>query len=159
MEVVNDFKYLGVYIVNCQVCFKRRRGLAWSQFWKLTIIWKIKEILLSLKLELFESFILSIIFYGAKTLTITKVVIKEINAFGTICYQYMLGLRRIDKVRNEKVLKRVRRNNPSNLLYKRQLRSLGHWICKDDIITRSSLHNNNNERNQWGDRGWVRTNT
>ena len=47
---------------------------------------------------------------------------KEIDSFGTSCYCYMLGIRRIDKVRIEKVLKRMRRNNLNNLPYKRQLR-------------------------------------
>ena len=46
----------------------------------------------------------------------------------------MLGIRRIDRVRNEEVLQRVQSNNLSNLMYKRQLRSLGHWVRKDDII-------------------------
>ena len=75
---------------------------------------------------------------------------KERDYFGTSCYRYMLGIRRIDKVRNEEVLKSVRKNNLNNLLYKRQLRSRGHWIRKDDIITRFTLHNNNNGRNRRG---------
>ena len=61
---------------------------------------------------------------------------KEIDSFGTCCYRYMLGIRRIDKVRNEEVLKRVKRNNLGNLVYKRQHRSFGYWIRKDDIIMR-----------------------
>ena len=68
---------------------------------------------------------------------------KEIDSLGTSCYHCILGIRRIDKVGNEKVLERVRRNNLSNLLHKRQLRSLGHWILKDGIITRFALHINN----------------
>ena len=45
----DDFKYPVAYIVNCHVDFKRCRGLAWSQFWKLETIWKSKGISLSLK--------------------------------------------------------------------------------------------------------------
>ena len=130
--------------------FRRRRRLAWSQFWKLDTVWKSKEISLSLILHLFDSLILSIIFYNAETLAITKVMKKEIDSIGTSCYIYMLRIKRIDKVRNVEFLKRVRRNNLSNLLYKRQLRSLEDWIRKDDIITSFVLYNNNNGRNRRG---------
>ena len=136
LEVVKDFKYLDAYIANCHVDFKRRRGLAQKHFWKLVAVWKSKEISSSLKLHLFDSLILSIIFHNAETWTITKVMKKEIDSFGTCCYCYMLGIRRIDKVRNEEVLKRVKRNNLGNLVYKRQHRSFGYWIRKDDIIMR-----------------------
>ena len=105
---------------------------------------------MSLNLRLFDSFILSIIFYNAETWTITKAMKKEIDCFGTRCYHYMLGIRRIDQVRNEDVLKKVRKNNLSNLLYKRRLKSVGHWNCQDDIITNFDLYINNNGRNRRG---------
>ena len=82
--------------------------------------------------------------------TITKAMKKDIDCFGTRCYHYMLGIRRIDQVRNEDALKKVRKNNLSNLLYKRQLRSLGHCNRKDDIITNFDLYINNNGRNRRG---------
>ena len=75
---------------------------------------------------------------------------KAIDSFGTSCYGYMLGIRRTDRVRNEEVLQRVQRSNLSNLMYKRQLRSLGHWIRKDDIIRRFALYKNCFGRNRLG---------
>ena len=51
LEVVSDFKYLGAYIANCHVEFKRRKGLAWSQFWKLAKVWKSVDISLPVKLN------------------------------------------------------------------------------------------------------------
>ena len=77
---------------------------------------------------------------------------KEIDFFGTSCYRYMLGKRRIDRVRNE-VLQRVQRSNLSNLMYKRQLRSLGHWIRKDDIIRRFALYKTAMEKIDEEDQG------
>ena len=62
LEVVDDFKYLGASITNYHTDFKRRKGLPWSQFWKLVTVWKSKDISLSVKLHLFDSLILSIIF-------------------------------------------------------------------------------------------------
>ena len=123
--------------------------LAWRKFWKLATVWKSKEISLSLKLHLFDSLIISIIlFYNAQTWATTKAMKKEIDFLSTSCCYETLGIRRIDKVRNEEVLKGVRRNNLSNLLYKRQLRSLEDWIRKDDIIARFALYINNKGRNQ-----------
>ena len=50
LEVVDDFKYLGAYIANCHADFKRRKGLPWTQFWKLVTVGKSKEISLTVKL-------------------------------------------------------------------------------------------------------------
>ena len=73
---------------------------------------------------------------------------KEIYSFGINSYRYMLGIRRIDRVKNEEVLERVRKNNLKNILYKAQLRSYGHSIRKDGIITCFSLYINNGKRNK-----------
>ena len=126
LEVVDDFKYLDAYIANCYVDFKRRKGLAWTQFWKLATVWKSKEISLTVKLQLFDSLILSILFYNSETWVTTKVMKKEIDSFGTCCYRYMVGIRRIDRVRNEEVLQRVQRSNLSNLMYNLSSVSLDH---------------------------------
>ena len=147
LEVVDNFKYLGAYIANCHADFKRRKGLAWTQFWKLATVWKSKELSLKVKLQLFDSLILSVLFYNSETWVTTKVMKKEIDSFGTSCYWYILGIRRIGRVRNEEVLQRVQISNLSNLMCKRQLRSLGHWMQKDDIIKRFALHTNCYGRN------------
>ena len=72
------------------------------------------------------------------------------DSFGTSCYRYMLGIRRIDRVRNEEVRQRLQRSNLSNLMYKLQLRSLGFWIRKDDVIRRFALYKNYYGRNRRG---------
>ena len=150
LDIVDDFKYLGAYIANCHLDFKKRKGLAWCQFWKLTTIWKSNELSLIVKLHLFGSIILSILFYNSETWVTTKIMKKEIDSFGTSCYRYMLGIKRIDRVRNEEILQKVRRSNLSNFMYKRQLRSLGHWIRKDDIIRPFALYKNSNGKNRLG---------
>ena len=104
LEVVDDFKYLGAYIANSHTYFKRRKGLAWSQFRKLTTVWKSIGISLSVKLHLFDSLIVSVLFYNSETWVTKKVMKKEVDSFGTSCYRYMLGIRIINRVRNEEVL-------------------------------------------------------
>ena len=105
------------------------------------------EISLTVKLQLFDPLILSILLYNSETWVTIKVMKKEINSFGTSCYRYMLGIRRIYRVKNEEVLQRVQRSNLGNLMHKRQLRSLGHWIGKDDIIKGFALYANCYGRN------------
>ena len=75
---------------------------------------------------------------------------KEIDFFDASCYRYMLYIKRIDRVGNEKVLQRVRRSNLINLLFKHQPRSLGHWIRKDVITTCFALYIKNNKRDLRG---------
>ena len=48
------------------------------------------------------------------------------------------------------MLQRVQRSNLSNLIYKRQLRSLGHWIQKDGIIRRFAFYTKCYGTNQLG---------
>ena len=55
----------------------------------------------------------------------------------------MLGIRRIERVRNEEVLQRVQRSNL-------QLRSLWHWIQKDNIIKCFGLYTNCYGKNRGG---------
>ena len=62
----------------------------------------------------------------------------------------MLGIRGADRVRNEEVLQIVQRSNLSNPMYKRQLRSRGHWIRKYDIIKRFAFYTNCYGRNRQG---------
>ena len=67
LEIVDYFNYLGAKIASSYDDFKRRRGIAWSQFWKLEKIWRSAKISLKLKLHLFDSLILSILMYGAES--------------------------------------------------------------------------------------------
>ena len=53
----------------------------------------------------------------------------------------MLGIRKMYRVSNKEVLQRFQRINLSNLMYKCQLRLLGHWTRKDNI-RRFALYTN-----------------
>ena len=148
LEVLNGFRHVCAYLANCHIDFRQCRGLVWKQFWNLAAVSKSKDISLPSNFHLSDSLILSIIFYNAPTWTATKMMKKEIYSFGINSYRYMLGIRRIDRVKNEEVLERVRKNNLKNILYKAQLRSYGHSIRKDGIITCFSLYINNGKRNK-----------
>ena len=67
IEAVDDFKYLGSFIVTTERDLLYRRAMAWSNFWRLSKVWKSNSITLSLKRKLFNSLILSILLYGCET--------------------------------------------------------------------------------------------
>ena len=51
LEVVNDFKYLGAYIENCRVDFKRCKGIAWSLVLEVSNSLETKEDLIFIKIK------------------------------------------------------------------------------------------------------------
>ena len=67
LEIVEDLKHLGAKIASSYDDIKQRRGIAWSQFWKLENVWRSTKISLKLKLRLFDPLILSILLCGAES--------------------------------------------------------------------------------------------
>ena len=127
-------------IASSQDDFLRRRGLAWANFWKLHKLWISSNVPLALKLRLFDSLILSILLYGSETWTINTNMKNRLDSFGTSCYRIMLGIRRIDRVRNTQVLSTTKRQKLSDFVYRRQLRALGHWLRSDGACPSEDSH-------------------
>ena len=152
LEVVEDFKYLGANIASSYKDFKQRRGIAWSQFWKLDKIWRSSQISNKLKLRLFDSLILSILLYNAETWTLSEQFKNQLNSFATSCYRIMLNIKRIDRVSNQQILNIMKRKNLAETVIIRQLRSLGHWLRKpaDSIINKYALYTTNEGRGRRG---------
>ena len=67
IQVVNDFKYLGSTILSSTTDFLKRRGMAWSNFWRLHKVWKANKLPLQLKLRLLDALIMSVLLYGSET--------------------------------------------------------------------------------------------
>ena len=152
IEKVEDFKYLGATIMSSLTEFNIRRGIAWSSFWKLISIWKSKQLSIELKMKLFDSLVVSILLYGAETWSITPTMEARLNSFATSCYRIILGIKRLDRIRNTIVLDRVKRKNFAKYVFKRQLTTLGHWIRRgqDSLIGRLALYTPTNGRNRRG---------
>ena len=73
---------------------------------------------------------LSVLLYGSEAWSLTSAMIKSINSFGTGCYCYMLNIRWTDMVRNEEVLRLVRRSPLVRQVVRRQFGLLGHNMRK-----------------------------
>ena len=152
LEIVDYFNYLGAKIASSYDDFKRRRGIAWSQFWKLEKIWRSAKISLKLKLHLFDSLILSILMYGAESWTTTQKLKNELNSFPTSCYRILLNIRRTDRVTNQHILNVTQRKSLSETLLIKQLRVLGHWLRRpgDATIKMYALYTSNQGQNWQG---------
>ena len=151
IQAVTDFKYLGSKIMHSFNDFKQRRGIAFDKFWQMKNIWQTSTLTLKLRLQLFDSLILTILFYGAESWTLTKQMTSMLNSFGTTCYRFILGIKRIDHVRNEVVLETVNRLPLINTLYCKQLRALGHWLrAKENPVSRFALYKPAHGRNRRG---------
>ena len=82
---------------------KRRKGLAWTAFWKLERLWRCPNISISTKIKLFNTTCVTVLLYGCESWVLSKAMESKINAFGTSCYRIMLNIKRIDRVSNAKI--------------------------------------------------------
>jgi hypothetical protein len=103
IDRVDDFKYLGCGITDLKKEIKNRKGQAWGNFWKLGKIWKSPDIDQMTKIRIANALILPIFLYGSEAWTLTETLKEKINAFGRNIYRAALGLRRIEKTKNEKL--------------------------------------------------------
>ena len=75
---VDDFKYLGAFIMDSQKDFRTRKAMAWVACNKLSKIWR-SNLDNKAKLELFQSLIEPILLYGAETWTLTARLHKRLD--------------------------------------------------------------------------------
>ena len=107
LKRVEDFKYLGSMMKSSTTDFECRRGLAWTAFKSLTRIWKANHIDIVLKVKIFQVSVQSVLLYGCESWIVDSKLESKLNAFAMTCYRELLGIRRLDRVPNEDILKRV----------------------------------------------------
>jgi len=142
IKLVDDFTYLGSKMASSESDIKRRLGLAWSIFWKLERLWRSKSVPTNLKVNLFKATCLSILLYGCEGWTLTKKLEDKLNSYATSCYRIMLGIKRLDFISNEEVLRQVQQEKLIQLIQQRQLRFLGHILRKpeDELANKYALY-------------------
>ena len=107
---------------------RRRRGMAWSVFWKLEIVWRSQSLNVETKLRLFDSLVLSVMLYGAESWPISTQMNQLINSFATSAYRIMTGVTQFGKVCNTTVVTSVSRNELIHTVHDWQLRFLSHML-------------------------------
>ena len=122
LKRVNDFKYLGTKVASSEGDFKHRRALVWVAFWEMEKLWQSKQIPLSLKLNIFNAAVISIFLYGCETWIINENMASKTNSFAISCFPILLGIKRIDKITNERIyqLQRIDRQPLMHAVRRRQ---------------------------------------
>lgn len=120
---VDDFKYLGSFIMDSHKDFKHRKALAWTASNRLDKIWR-SHLDNILKLRLFHTLIEPILLYGSETWTLTAKQLRRLD--GT----YTNLLRRVQNIHwtEHQPLDRIYGSIPpiSQKLRRRRLQFAGH---------------------------------
>ena len=104
IERVDSYVYLGhklkLGLDNQTAEIKRRIGLAWAAFGRLSLIFKSK-MSNSLKRKVFDTCVLPVLTYGAETLTLTKASENKLRVAQRAMERSMLGITLRDKMTNQ----------------------------------------------------------
>ena len=107
---VEKFVYLGGTIAQTGSCtedVQHRIGKALGAFQALNKIRESKDIGSTTKIELYKVMIISILLYGAETWTLKKTDESKLHTFEMNCLQKILGVTRLDRIRNADIRERL----------------------------------------------------
>ena len=110
LEEVDTFCYLGSMADRTggtEVDVKARIGKARAAFTQLGKVWRARKISRKTKLRLFNACVKSVLLYGCETWKATATVIKKLQTFVNRCIRRILGVRWMDRVRNEDLWERA----------------------------------------------------
>ena len=95
-----------------------------------------------IKLQLFNSAVLSVLLCGSETWVLTEKLEKILNSFHTTCLRIILGVSREDHITNNMVYQLSGTSPLSLYIQERQLRFLGHSLRRspDDPINPYALY-------------------
>jgi hypothetical protein len=127
---VDDFKYLGSWLLDCSKDFKIRQALAWKAATCLVKIWKSKTISRKVKINLFLACVESTLLYNAVTWTMTDGLTKKLDGCYTRLLRFCLGYKWSDHVTNTVLYGNLPR--VSKRLLDRKLRFAGHCLRATD---------------------------
>ena len=131
VEIVSQFTYLGCCIESNASSHSeiiRRIALAASVFHRLSSVWKQENLLLSLKLRLYSSLVLSVLLYASETWTILAADLRRLEAFHMQCQRRILGIHWYDLISNVEVSSRTSLQSISDIICKRRLTFFGHVV-------------------------------
>ena len=142
IKKVEDFKYLGSYIMNSQKDISVRIGIAWASLKKLNCVWKSllenKE-----KIRLFTSLVQSILLYSCETWSLTTTLekrnrISSLDGARNRMLRYALNISWKDHIPNSIVFEGI--TPISAVIRERRVRFAGHCLrARDQPVSRVVL--------------------
>ena len=99
---VDDFKYLGSYVVSTERDVKFRLDLHGQHLPKVKSILRSPKVKLNFKIRLFKAACISILLYSCESWILTEALMDKLDISTRTCYRIMLGLKQSrDHVTNE----------------------------------------------------------
>jgi hypothetical protein len=128
---MQDYKYLGSWIMNSEKDFDTRRGQAWDAITKLDNIWRSKEFSKMMKFMFFQSLIESILFYNATTWNISPSLETKITGSYHKLLRYALNVHYSQHLTNDEVFANIPYVPVNIRLRKLRLTFVGHcYRCR-----------------------------
>ena len=125
INLVDDFKYLGSWIINSKQDIITRIGQAWTAAKKLNSIWR-SHLNNDLKERFFNAIIESILFYGCETWSMTNTLNKLIDGAHSRLLRYAFNVHWSELISNASIFEK--HSHASNIIRRRRLRFAGHCI-------------------------------
>ncbi|KAI8506420.1 hypothetical protein Bbelb_158470 [Branchiostoma belcheri] len=139
---VDRFCYLGGTITtDCKSDsdIQLRIGRAASAMASLNVVWASSDISHRTKLRLYNSLVLSILLYGAKTWTLTAAQERRLDAFDSKCQRRILGIRWFDHVSTDALREQTNQPPLSSKIRSARLRLFGHIARAEPPLELGSL--------------------
>ena len=135
LEQVQEFKYLGSWIdcdgeISTEI--KRRIGQATGAFNRLKPIWRSNKYSMRLKLQLFNSNVLSILLYASECWKINTQLEKRILAFENMSLRRILNTSWQQKITNAEIRRKTGLPPVIELLKRRRWTYLGHVLRMEE---------------------------
>ena len=110
LDCVDSFKYLGVIVADegSKPEVRARSAQITAALGKLKTIWNDKNIVLSSKIRLMRSLVISIFLYACESWTLTTELERRIQAMEMRCFRKLFGITYRDCISNEEVQNRVK---------------------------------------------------
>ena len=124
--MVEDFKYLGVWIDNSAKDFKIRKALAWRTCHQIRIILK-STFSRKLKIRLIHITVESVMLFGYDTCTLIDILLKQRDGIYTRILRIILNIYWSHKVTNEVLYGDI----VSAKIRRRLLKFAGHFLHRD----------------------------
>jgi len=129
IAIVDEFKYLGSYIVSTEKDINNRIALAWVAFTKLKTILRSPKSHVKFKMRLFNASCLSVLLYGCESWALTIALEEKLNTFARKCYRIMLGINQAESHMTNKELYSTTKQHPiSEIIKRRQHQFIGHCL-------------------------------
>ena len=131
IEKVEDFKYLGSYIMSSSHDIKVRKAKAWRALNNMTKIWT-SEIRRSVKARFFLATVESVLLYGSETWTLTPSMEKSLNGCYTRMLRAAFNVSWRDHMPNHQLYGDIPR--VTDKIRARRLQFAGHCLCHPELL-------------------------